>query len=372
MKTAAILLIKNEIDRIHVTIDSINPVFDACIVFDTGSTDGTVEWLKENVKIPFHLKEGKFIDFATSNNELLDFADTCKCSDGSAYDYYVKLDGNDEFKGSLPSSEDLSDGKYNAYFVERHLRSAGNKLSVFSDSRLIKANTGDRYVGVVHEYLKVDGPIGNCNTFHIYQDREADDNKSAPRWKRDVVLLEKEHERDPTNTRTVFYLAQSYGCVGDRERCLEFYIKRSQMGGYRDEVYHSLLTCGRKCQELSRPWPEAMEWYLKAYKHSNHRIESLIPIAQHYGDSQEYTLAYIFIKLACDIAYPSSVKLFVDRDAYDYRRWHLLGIYAYYYALHFGKDKSVLKIGEDACTKAIEQGVNKTLDERNLACYLKL
>ena len=55
----------------------------------------------------------------------------------------------------------------------------------------------------------------------------------------DLPLLLKEHERNPADTRTVFYLAQTYELIEDADAALATYQKRIDMGGWQQEVFES-------------------------------------------------------------------------------------------------------------------------------------
>ena len=57
----------------------------------------------------------------------------------------------------------------------------------------------------------------------------------------DLPLLLKEHERNPADTRTVFYLGQTYDLIGDMHNALATYQKRIDMGGWQQEVFESHL-----------------------------------------------------------------------------------------------------------------------------------
>ena len=75
---AALIMAKNESKRIQVTLDSLKNV-NSIVFYDTGSTDNTIDivtkFCNEN-KIKLRLKKGKFVDFATSRNVLLAYADS--------------------------------------------------------------------------------------------------------------------------------------------------------------------------------------------------------------------------------------------------------------------------------------------------------
>ena len=68
--------------------------------------------------------------------------------------------------------------------------------------------------------------------------------------------------------------------------------------------------------------------------------------------------------MACELKYPECI-LFVDKLAYDYKRWHVLGICAYYVEKY--------EEGRKACLIAIENGrkqnINVDIDISNLKFY---
>jgi hypothetical protein len=69
----------------------------------------------------------------------------------------------------------------------------------------------------------------------------------------------------------------------------------------------------------------------------------------------------MFLHEACDLEYPYHCILFVDKGIYDYYRWHLMGIIAYY----VGKFSE----GKEASLKALQTGLNKVENEKILKFY---
>lgn len=75
---ALCIMVKNEQKRIHVSLESALPFVNICVIYDTGSTDKTIDIIKDycdRYDKPIKIKHGKFIDFSTSRNVLLDFVD---------------------------------------------------------------------------------------------------------------------------------------------------------------------------------------------------------------------------------------------------------------------------------------------------------
>ena len=76
---ALLMMVKNEQKRLLVSLNSVLGHVDSIVLYDTGSEDNTIEiastFCQEN-NIPFRLKQGEFVDFSTSRNVSLEFADT--------------------------------------------------------------------------------------------------------------------------------------------------------------------------------------------------------------------------------------------------------------------------------------------------------
>jgi hypothetical protein len=222
---------------------------------------------------------------------------------------------------------------------------------------------------IQYEYIKTDideEPIVKLpDSAILFQDRTQDDDKSGKRFIRDKELLYNDYVKDPTEPRTVFYLAQTCSCLGENEESLYYYKIRATLEGFQEEKFHSLLRSGELTQKLNHEWHDSMMFYIKAFEHS-HRAEPLLFIAIHYIQIKMWVMAFTFLKLACSIPYPQDAILFVNRHDYDYKRWHLLGIVAYYVGQ--------FQDGKAACLIAIEYSktdskVNSDIDKSNLKFY---
>lgn len=364
---AVVMMVKNEKKRLHVTLNSIKNFANSLIVFDTGSTDETIQILKNFSKesgIPLYLKEGEFINFSESRNVLLDFADTFE-----NVDYLLLLDCNDELRG----------GEYLRTFAEEHKNKPSTGFLVcqewwsgnydkYYNMRFIKPRESWRYCGSVHEWLKntkseegkEPSVIRILDNVVIYQDRTQDDDKSEKRFIRDKIILLKEHKENPTEPRTLFYLAQTCLCLGHLEDAFYYYKLRTTVEGFQEEKFLSFNICGNISEQLNHPWHDCMAWYIKAFEHSQ-RVEPLIKITEHYIQEKNWVLAFTFIDLACSLAYPEYCILFVDKHVYDYKRWHILGFVGSYVGKYIE--------GKIGCEKAIACGFNKKIDLKILNFY---
>jgi glycosyltransferase involved in cell wall biosynthesis len=375
-----LMMLKNEQKRLQITLDSVVGFVDALIIYDTGSTDNTiniVEKFSEKHKINLYLKKGDFVDFSTSRNISLDLADTIDVH------YILLLDCNDELRGGEYLREAAREfiNKQNTAFLVCQEWFTGQKDKYFN-IRFVKPRNSWRYQGSVHEWFKdmsspTDQPrfpvVRLDDSIVIYQDRVKDDDKSAKRFKLDRELLLRDHKKNPTDPRTLFYLAQTCQCLGEHSETLYYSKLRLEQEGFLEEKFHSYMRCGVSCINLGHEWYDAMVWFLKAYENFQ-RAEPLVKIAEYYRLKAEmetkenknayntWRTAFFYINEACRLTYPEHCILFVDKSIYDYQRWHVMGIVGYY-AGEYEK-------GKQGCLKAMAQGINIELDKKNLQFYL--
>jgi hypothetical protein len=74
------------------------------------------------------------------------------------------------------------------------------------------------------------------------------------------------------------------------------------------------------------------------------RAEPMVAISMIYKEKNMLRLAYEFANIACELDEPECI-LFVNKIAYDYTRWHLLGLTAFY--------NGEMEKGRRACEKAL-------------------
>lgn len=322
-----VIMVKNESACIRKTLDTVKdyPVF----IYDTGSTDDTVAVCESYPNVT--VESGEFVDFSTSRNACLDAADAKMDAE-----YYLLLDANDELRG-VP---DVGDGA-DVYLVRQEWNSG--KTTTYFNVRLFRASTRCRYVGRVHEYITTPAgtPRIKNESFYIYQDRRnGAAESSVERWKRDAVLLEADVETDPQNARSVYYLAQTYDCLGNTAKAIEWYAKRFKMGDFYEERFLSALRAGR----LSTDKIDKIVWFTKAFDVIA-RAEPMVEMAKIYRDEGNLTKSYVYALAACSLEYPKDALLSVDVEYYTYFRWHLLGIVAWY--------NKKYDEGRNACARAI-------------------
>jgi hypothetical protein len=329
---AAALMVKDEVLTMPTTVRSLASAgIKRLFVYDTGSTDGTQALLRTLTRengIEFFLKEGEFVDFAVSRNVLLEYA-----TGGS--DWLMLFDAGEEleisdYDGSKSIEQVLLStpaGVCGFHMIQKW------GLTTFHNVRLIR-NTGIwRYVFPVHEYLTTERATPHeCREFHwdqidftaapvvfITQNRALSGVSSPKRWLRDAQVLQAVLDKDPTEPRASFYLAQTYDCLDDCEKSIEASRVRYAVKhrGWWEEREVSAIRIVR-CLVLLRRMAEALEWALRLlYDHN--RIEGLLNVA-HESDAP---LCFALMTLACKSKATPQRYLFFEAHKYEVERWQM-------------------------------------------------
>jgi len=309
-----------------------------------------------------HVVEEPFIDFATSRNHALDAAQTIF----PQATFMLMPDAEWYMHGSEGllkfCHEHVCDG------CDSYLLSIRHVALDFYVPRLIRCRKDVCFVGVVHEILnKLTTVTLPFDVYFEWRPSQKGCDKSAQRWKRDLGLLLKNYEQEPTSTRTLFYLAQTYDCLGDLENAYEFYSKRAALVGWDEEDFITVLRLGNVACALDAKKgdtsivPQGIKLYLKAFALRPCRAEPLIKIAQYYLNQGQMQLAFLFARRATEIPYPVHDILFVEKYMYDFTRYDILGRCAWYVGEY--------AIGMWAMHKALEVQPESEYLQRNLKFY---
>lgn len=305
------MIVRDEAAVIERCIDSVREHIDYWVICDTGSVDGTQDVIRRALaNVPGELHERPWVDFGHNRTELMGLAR------GKA-DYLLLLDA-DWTVAVEPGALDRLDA--DSYMV----RHAGE--FEFHNKRLVRGDRDWRFVGAAHEYIETDGDERVERLDGVVIDHWADGGARKGRWKRDAELLQAELDRDPSNARAAFYLAQTHRDLGDRRRAIELYRRRAGMGGWEEEVYYSLHQVGVLSDEEG-DWPAAMDALVEAWEARPQRLEAVYELASRLRLREQYRAAHRFASVASGLE-PLPVpddSLFVAPWVY---RWGLLFEYS--------------------------------------------
>jgi glycosyltransferase involved in cell wall biosynthesis len=341
------MIVKNESAVIERCLASVRGLVDYWVISDTGSTDGTQDLIREAMDgIPGELHEDPWENFGHNRSLNLQHAR------GKA-DYLLLIDADMVLRqeGELP---ELTADSY-------LIRHSGDLE--YRNKRLVRGNIHWRYVGSTHEYLTTNHPDREVHLDELIVDHFADGGSRADKFERDARLLAADLVKDPNNTRTVFYLAQTRKDLGEWDAAIALYKRRSEMGGWAEEVYYSLLQTGVLTAEKG-DWPAAMDAFVQAWEYRPQRLEALYELTSRLRLREQFQAAYALASAGIGEAQPDDI-LFVRPWVY---RWGLLfelSISAYWVGDFRGSVRACDKLLEMADLPEIHR--QQTITNRELS-----
>jgi len=303
------MIVKNEARVICRCLASVKPLIDTWVIVDTGSTDGTQEVIREFMKdMPGELHERPWKNFAHNRNEALDLA-------RSKADYILIIDADDD----LVFAEGFALPKLDKDAFHMKISHGG---MVYSRPQLIKASLGWKWEGVLHAYLSCpeSSAIALMEKVTMRYGGDGARSRDPAKFRKDAEVLEEALREDPSNSRYVFYLAQSYRDGGVHDKALENYQKRVVLGGWEQEVFVAMLQVARLQQTLQLDPAVWIDSFYRTYLFRPSRIEPLYDLVRHHRTTGDYFAGYMLAKQGLVTAPPGDV-LFVEKWIYD---WGLL------------------------------------------------
>jgi hypothetical protein len=173
---------------------------------------------------------------------------------------------------------------------------------------------------------------------------EGDGGNRATKWMRELELLRADYAEDPTNARTVMYLARGFHDLGIFVEAVHWYQLRLSMGGWDEELWDTrfrlgvtLLASGRTAEGCGQLW--------EAWGERPWRAEPLGALAEHYRNNGRWELVWQACELArrrCGaLPLPDGAtvpehrdRLFVFTDVYEWRIAYEQSIAAWYVGEH--------------------------------------
>ncbi len=340
------MIIKDESAIITRCLESVKPIIDTWVIIDTGSTDGTQEIVKEYLKdIPGELYERPWRNFGENRTEALELAN------GKA-EYILLIDADDRlvFEEGFMLPELTKD----AYGIVQY-----SSQSSYTNLRIVRASMSWKYVGVTHEYIDCDAPFFTKEVLAKVRYVSGTDgarSKDPKKYWKNVQLLEEGLKKEPDNSRYVFYMAESYRDAGEPGKALEWYQKRSTMGGWEEEVYWSMVQVGDMLYKIGLPSSIVAEAFKLAHSYRPHRAEALYCLVQIYINHGLYDQAYGFLKTHDSVLPP------LEKDthfAIDWMQEYGLLFERSICAYHIGKYQESLNLCDRLLGKNIPEAVRE-------------
>ena len=339
MVIAGCLIVKNESKIITRCLDSIKNVIDFLYVQDTGSTDNTLDVIKDWASlnsIDMDCNVVPFEDFAHNRTMALE-----RLRQLTHVDYALVLDADEiiDFKSKIPALD--KDFYYTTckYGNIQYLRPL-----------LISNKKPFHYCGVLHEFVdcKETYTKGILEDIYIIPFTDGHRSDDLQKFKKDSLILEEAIGKEDDlflKSRYTFYCAQSYRDCNEHQRALAKYSLRASQGGWFQEIYISYLNEGRLKQLTGGSTQSIIDSFLNGIDTDPYRAECYCEVSRMFRLTRKYNLAHMFSErgLECKI---NNSNLFSEPETYG---WRILDEYslACYYTSRFEQ-------GRSACIKAIE------------------
>jgi len=248
------MIVKNEGKIIRRLLDSVTSIVDYVCITDTGSTDNTIELIRQwadETKIPTTIPVSEFRNFGYARNKSLENshkiypqADFLLLLDG---DFVVKLNGFTKAELNL---------KHHMYNVKQY-----DNWKCWGNIRIVANWVSWEYHLRTHEYICASpvqkiygGEIRTKNIATLRINDIGDGGSKSDKYERDQRLLQEDID-DPTisdhdRTRCYYYQGNSYKNGNKFKEAIPFYQKRIEAKGWYEEVYLSWCNIGGCYEEL--------------------------------------------------------------------------------------------------------------------------
>jgi glycosyltransferase involved in cell wall biosynthesis len=353
MKLAWNAIVRNERAVIERCVESLLPYIDCGIVVDTGSTDGTQQFLMQKFEMankPLALYQKEFVNFEQARNEALRVARESELD----WDYLLLADADMELRVKQDPWIDGEQG------LSYDMRQVGGALGYYN-RRLVSRKATGNYVGVTHEYLDV-ASAGKLDGAYFID--HADGANRPDKLQRDVDLLEaalKVETKPGLIERYTFYLAQSYYDLQNFDKAAKLYQIRTQLGGFDEERWYARLRYAQCLNHMGDQRGFLWEM-LQAYSMRPHRAEVLHDLAKHFREQGQNHASLLFSEAGMQLPHASKDLLFVNDWIYTQGLREEFSICAYY-------DERRRRTGGKECNKLALAGSEQARD--NLFWYLQ-
>ena len=345
------MIVKSEMANLERCLGSIAPYISCWVICDTGSSDGTQEFIKNFFKarrIPGQLHEFPFVNFQETRNRALRLALTSPLQ----YDYILLADADMELRVDDPLA---FDGLWAE--VYKVLQKSGVS---YWNSRLVKRSANVEYRGVTHEFLDLKDGSTEKLSGAWYVDHASGANR-VDKYERDEKLIRGAlaSESDPgMKARYTFYLANTLRDSGKHEAAILEYQKRAELGGWIEERFVSLYNAAKLMEKLSYADADVIGEYAKASVLRPGRAEALHGAARFCRVKGLHEQGYELATRGLRIPRPRD-GLFVHDWIYETGLWDEYAINAYW-AGHYVESL-------DACLKLLQSGKLNTAQVTRIA-----
>lgn len=248
----AVIVAKNEERYIQPTLLAVKPMLDWWTVVDTGSTDRTIDLVHETMDgVPGELHERPWVSYGANWTEAMGLA-------RDKADWLIRLDA-DWKVSTVPGTREWlnSDPDPTTDIWQVPIWDNGMTWHL---PLILRGSLDWEYLGPCHEYLDAKGrKQRQILGFEVAHMRPG--GHDPERFHEYIRLLADDCAAG--EPRAVFYTAESYRFIGDKEKAIEFYRRRvSIKNGFPEESWYAAYQAARLSRDVEellyvwrqRPW----------------------------------------------------------------------------------------------------------------------
>ena len=345
-----VMIVKNEAAILHETLERVRPIVDEWVIVDTGSTDGTQAIISEYGPVT----ELPFEDFVTTKNKALALA---------TGEYILLLDADKRLLAGAETLRAVAEaGEWDAVSGRIIDGPAPDQVVTQYDRLRLWRNDGRWLFSGPGVHEVVSGPAGarvlrdpGVVVWHDHRHRDNESFVKRSEWY--IEILTTALQRDPGDTRAMFYLARTFKDLGRWFEAIEAYERYLVAGGWHDERWQA-------CYDLALCWRELGEWEQaraacqRALAIDLRRAEIAGLIGRLHYEAREWREAVAYLRQAAGAEIPEDVILFLDPREYREIPADFLALSLH----HLGEHEEAVRWGELAVAWSGRAGTDRLRD----------
>lgn len=298
------MIVKNEENTLETCLESIKSIVDEIVIVDTGSSDKTKEIANKYTEKIYDYKWSD--DFSEARN--FSFKKATK-------DYILWMDADefideDNISKLIKLKENLNDNidciSFQTYVS---VDESNNPKIVCRRNRLVKRIKNFKWVGFVHEYIKVDGSIYDSDIYIIHNKTRYVKDRNLNIYKANLEKGKKFSDRD------LYYCGKELCCNNMLDECIEMLDRFISGDPFIEEKVDAISKIGNayiKKNEISK----GREYLYKTFEYSQPTAEVICSIADSFEREGKYLQAIAWYEIILSLEIPKNCSQCINLCCY--------------------------------------------------------